>query len=125
MGRQEVSVSQEEVQQAHDTLENLVKTEKCLIFSSTYCPWCDRAAEFFESLNRQCRKVELDVPAEGHSPLLGAVLAQATQQRTVPNTFLFGRHVGGFDRLLSGAERCRKDGDFAAQFPDVCGFLSE
>mmetsp|Transcript_29847 Transcript_29847/g.75105 ORF Transcript_29847/g.75105 Transcript_29847/m.75105 type:complete len:131 (+) Transcript_29847:88-480(+) len=109
---------------AMQSLENLVRTEPCLIFSTTVCPWCDRAAEFFAKLQRPCRKVELDMPQDDGKPqMIGMALAMATQQRTVPNIFLFGKHVGGYDRLLAAAEQC-KSGNLATEHADVCGYLT-
>mmetsp|Transcript_118555 Transcript_118555/g.377918 ORF Transcript_118555/g.377918 Transcript_118555/m.377918 type:complete len:131 (-) Transcript_118555:139-531(-) len=130
MGATDKDMSQEQAEKEFDSamgsLETMVRNEPCLIFSTTVCPWCDRAAEFFQSINRQCRKVELNDQTDGQSPMLGTAVALATQQRTVPNIFLFGKHVGGFDRLMASVEQCKqKDSALALQHADVCGFLSE
>jgi glutaredoxin len=40
--------------------------------------------------------VELDLP---QNQAMGAVVAAVTKQRTVPNIFIEGMHVGGYDYL--------------------------
>lgn len=97
---------QQRIESAFENLKQTVMTESCVMYSTSVCPWCDRAADFFQDIRRPCRKIELDSPEEGREErqILGAVLASATNMRTVPNIFLRGRHVGGYDRLPCGLE---------------------
>mmetsp|Transcript_97721 Transcript_97721/g.276502 ORF Transcript_97721/g.276502 Transcript_97721/m.276502 type:complete len:123 (+) Transcript_97721:114-482(+) len=114
---------QRRLQTAQQSLREVVRSEACLIFSTTVCPWCDRAAEFFESIKRPCRKIELDVPrGDGDHQMLGLALAMATRQQTVPNIFLVGKHLGGYDVLMKVHKQC-KAGRMVEEHADVCHFL--
>mmetsp|Transcript_63509 Transcript_63509/g.143361 ORF Transcript_63509/g.143361 Transcript_63509/m.143361 type:complete len:140 (+) Transcript_63509:62-481(+) len=121
--------SQEDIEKefraAMDRLRKVVETESCVMFSTTVCPWCDRAAEFFAQINRPCRKIELDVPhGDRQQQLLGMALAMATQQRTVPNIFLGGKHLGGYDMLSAAYSQC-KAGQMPSEHADICRLLTE
>ncbi|CAE8605416.1 unnamed protein product, partial [Polarella glacialis] len=49
---------------AVEAIQNLVRNERCVIFSTTWCPWCNRAEEFVLAQNggRPCTKINLDEP---------------------------------------------------------------
>merc|ERR1719215_1438709 len=116
---------QERFDAAAKTLMRMVQEEPCLIFSTTVCPWCDRAKEFFEAIQKPCRKVELDLPrGDEERQMLGYALSVVTKQRTVPNIFLGGKHLGGYDVLMEVQRRC-KAGQMAAEHADVCGLVTE
>ncbi len=66
-----------------------------VIFSKTTCPFCDRVKELFTSLNIPYEALELDTIEGG--PAIQELLAKKTGQRTVPNVFVNGNHVGGND----------------------------
>mmetsp|Transcript_59482 Transcript_59482/g.105790 ORF Transcript_59482/g.105790 Transcript_59482/m.105790 type:complete len:134 (-) Transcript_59482:120-521(-) len=110
---------------ALEKLQTMVKTESCLIFSTTVCPWCDRAADFFKSIQRPCRKINLDEPAGDQAQqMFGMALGLTTRQRTVPNIFIAGKHIGGYDVLLEAQDRCKK-GTMPTEHSDVCALLVE
>eukprot|EP00401_Gymnodinium_catenatum_P081379 CAMPEP_0117568928 /NCGR_PEP_ID=MMETSP0784-20121206/58395_1 /TAXON_ID=39447 /ORGANISM="" /LENGTH=126 /DNA_ID=CAMNT_0005366885 /DNA_START=6 /DNA_END=386 /DNA_ORIENTATION=- len=110
---------------AVDSLRRMVQEEPCVMFSTTVCPWCYRAADFLAELGRRCRKVELDSPRDDkQQQMLGMAVAMATKQRTVPNIFVKGKHVGGFDTLVGVYEKCKR-GEMESEHADVCGFFTE
>mmetsp|Transcript_23560 Transcript_23560/g.67467 ORF Transcript_23560/g.67467 Transcript_23560/m.67467 type:complete len:127 (-) Transcript_23560:18-398(-) len=123
-GSAEQQAQQQRLNTAFERLKDLVRTEPCVIFSTTVCPFCDRAADFFKKIERPCRKIELDTPVDEQTQMMGMALAMATRQRTVPNIFIKGKHVGGFDRLLAAYEQC-KAGQMPGEHADVCGMLME
>jgi len=66
-----------------------------VIFSKTTCPYCTKVKGLFQSLSVDYYAVELDTLANGNE--MQATLAEMTGQRTVPNVFISGQHVGGCD----------------------------
>ncbi len=72
-----------------------------VVFSKTYCPYCLTVkALFADELNVKAAVYELDTMG----PVGAAVqdsLASLTGQRSVPNVFIGGKHVGGCDSTLA------------------------
>ncbi|KAL9838461.1 thioredoxin reductase 3 [Geothlypis trichas] len=76
-------------------VRNLITSHRVMIFSKSYCPYCNKVKELFRSLHVDYYALELDVTDDGAS--IQQVLAELTNQRTVPNVFVNGTHVGGCD----------------------------
>lgn len=89
-----------------DQVKALVEKYSVVVFSKTYCPFCRMtkstlAGELDEhpELAKDVVVVELDNNPDGAE--LQAALASWTGQRTVPNTFINGVHIGGNDDLTA------------------------
>lgn len=95
-----------EVQRAFDEVKREIEQEPCIIYSTTTCPWCYHAENFLEKMQVQCRKINLD--ASRTNQLKAMVLMEQTKQRTVPNIFIKGMHIGGFDTLQTLVEQCKR-----------------
>ncbi|KAJ8775283.1 hypothetical protein K2173_020287 [Erythroxylum novogranatense] len=80
---------------AMDKAKDLVSTNSVVVFSKTYCPFCVSVKEVLNKLGAQYKAVELDVESDGGE--VQNALAQWTGQRTVPNVFIGGKHIGGCD----------------------------
>ncbi|KAI8824246.1 thioredoxin-like protein [Fimicolochytrium jonesii] len=78
-------------------VEEKINNNKVVIFSKTYCPYCDKAKALFKSKNVAFDLVELDSVKDGEK--LHAYLKEKTNQSTVPNIFVSKQHVGGFSDL--------------------------
>ncbi|XP_009089351.3 thioredoxin reductase 3 [Serinus canaria] len=76
-------------------VRNLITSHRVMIFSKTFCPYCNKVKELFRSLRVDYYALELDVTENGDS--IQQVLAELTNQRTVPNVFVNGTHIGGCD----------------------------
>lgn len=67
-------------------------------------------------LNQRCKKIDLNEP---ENALTSNIVMTVTKQHTVPNIFVRGMHVGGYDKLLDAHQRCTeaKEGklSFAAE----------
>lgn len=70
-----------------------------MVFSKSYCPFCTKAKEALTKLNVQFEVLELDVVKDGDK--IQNALEEMTKQRTVPNIFVKGQHVGGCDATLA------------------------
>ena len=80
-------------------VNELIKDNKVVIFSKTTCPFCTKVKELFKSLNESFTIVELDQIEAG--PCIRDYLFEKTGQKTVPNVYVAGVHLGGCDNTLS------------------------
>ncbi|KAG2405128.1 Glutaredoxin protein [Vigna angularis] len=81
--------------------KEIVSSNPVVVFSKTYCSFCVRVKQLFASLGVTYKLLELDVELVGHVAADGAdiqaALLEWTGQRTVPNVFIGGKHIGGCD----------------------------
>ena len=77
-------------------ITQLINTNKVVIFSKTYCPYCTAAKKLFDQLQQQYKAVELDRMEDGDE--IQNSLAQMTGQRTVPSVWVNKQFVGGNDK---------------------------
>lgn len=80
-------------QQTISRVEDLIKTKKVFVASKTYCPYCSSAKKLIEEVYPEAYVLELDTMEDGDE--IQSVLAQISGQRTVPNIFINGKHIGG------------------------------
>merc|ERR1719422_2941930 len=69
-----------------------------MVFSKTTCPFCTKIKQLFDSLKFKYEVLELDQISDGAE--IQAALAEKSGQRTVPNVYINGEHVGGCDDTL-------------------------
>lgn len=82
-----------------EIVDEAIKTNKVMVFSKTYCPFCVKAKSAIKNLESNFGLFELDERKDGTE--LQAALLDLTGQRTVPNVFVNGKHVGGCDNTLA------------------------
>lgn len=80
-------------QQAITRVQELIKTEKVFIASKTYCPYCTSAKKLILEVYPEAYILELDNIEDGDD--VQNALTEITGQRTVPNIFINGKHIGG------------------------------
>jgi len=72
-----------------------VESAKVVVFSKTSCPFCKQVKELLaEKGLDDVRYIELDEMAETECERLQNNLEEMTGQRTVPNVFINGMHLG-------------------------------
>lgn len=70
-------------------------TAKVIMYSTTVCPYCRMAERLLASRGvEDIEKILIDGNEE-----LRAEMIEKTNRRTVPQIFIGGAHVGGFDDL--------------------------
>ncbi len=69
---------------------------KVLIYSKTYCPYCDRAKSLFKSKGVNYEEVMLDDKDDEFT-----ALKQKTGMMTVPQIFINDTLVGGYSDLAT------------------------
>ncbi|BBN10050.1 glutaredoxin 3 [Marchantia polymorpha subsp. ruderalis] len=79
--------------------QNLVSQNAVVVFSKSYCPYCKKVKQLLSSLGAQVKVVELDLEKDGDE--IQSALTNWTKQRTVPNVFVGGQHIGGCDDTMS------------------------
>jgi len=76
------------------------KTNPCIVYSKTYCPYCSDVKDLFEKqLKIDAKIIELDTLADGDD--VQAALSEVSGMRTVPQVFVGGELVGGCDDTLA------------------------
>jgi glutaredoxin 3 len=73
---------------------------KVVMYRTPYCPYCSMAARLLDEL--QVEYEEIDVTGDHERRRW---LVAASGQRTVPQVFINGRSVGGFDDLSALVRR--------------------
>lgn len=79
--------------QVKNKVEQLIKTKPVFIASKSYCPYCKATKNTIESITKDAYILELDELDDGAE--IQEALLELTGQRTVPNVFIGGQHVGG------------------------------
>ncbi|KAG6919862.1 hypothetical protein DXG01_015570 [Tephrocybe rancida] len=84
---------------AKQIVDTAISENKVAIFSKSWCPYCKKAKALFteEFPDVETTVYELDERDDGSQ--IQAYLAEKTGQRTVPNIFVKGTHVGGSDAV--------------------------
>lgn len=77
----------------------LLKDYTVVIFSKSYCPFCVKVKALFDSLHVEYKALELDLIGEDGVAIQQS-LFEKTKQKTVPNLFVNGKHVGGCDATI-------------------------
>ncbi|XP_045476192.1 glutaredoxin-C4-like [Harmonia axyridis] len=74
-------------------VKDIIDSDKVVIFSKSYCPYCKMAKEVFDGLQKTYTAVELDNRDDGDE--IQTILGQITGARTVPRVFVNGECLGG------------------------------
>ncbi|WRX18985.1 Glutaredoxin - like 10 [Theobroma cacao] len=91
--------SKEEIQMALDKVKQIVSSNQVVVFSKTYCGYCNRVKQLFTQLGAAYKTIELNQESDGDD--MQAALLEWTGQRTVPNVFIGGIHIGGCDSVVA------------------------
>lgn len=81
-----------------DLVNKTITDNKAVVFSKSFCPFCVKIKTLFDSKGIKYTALELDQRDDGTA--IQEYLAEKTGQRTVPNVFINGNHVGGCDDTL-------------------------
>ncbi|CAB4280761.1 unnamed protein product [Prunus armeniaca] len=92
------SFSKEQLEMAVSKVKTIVNSNPVVVFSKTYCGYCKRVKQLLTQLGATYKVIELDEGTDGDETQ--AALAEWTGQRTVPNVFIGGKHIGGCDSVL-------------------------
>ncbi|KAF8037039.1 hypothetical protein BT93_B0074 [Corymbia citriodora subsp. variegata] len=91
--------SKEELATSMDKAKEIVSSAPVVVFSKTYCGYCQRVKHLFTQLGVSYKVIELDKESDG--AVVQSALADWTGLRTVPNVFIGGNHIGGCDLVTA------------------------
>ncbi|KAK4437263.1 Glutaredoxin-C1 [Sesamum alatum] len=89
----------EDIEMALAKAKQIVSSNPVVVFSKTYCGYCNRVKQLFSQLKVTYKVIELDEESDGDE--IQTALAEWTGQRTVPNVFINGKHIGGSDVVVA------------------------
>jgi glutaredoxin 3 len=70
---------------------------KVLMYSTAVCPYCVRAEQLLKRKGvQEIEKIRVDL-----QPELRAAMMEKTGRRTVPQIYINGEYIGGFDDLAA------------------------
>ncbi|PSR96702.1 Glutaredoxin-C1 like [Actinidia chinensis var. chinensis] len=95
--------SKEEIEMALSKVKEIVNSTPVVVFSKTYCGYCTNVKQLLSQLGATYKVIELDEESDGSETQ--SALAEWTGQRTVPNVFIGGKHVGGCDMVMQKHQR--------------------
>nr|XP_043618572.1 glutaredoxin [Erigeron canadensis] len=84
---------------ASEKAKELVSSNPVVVFSKSYCPYCVSVKELLTGVGSSFKVIELDLQSDGKE--MQAALLEWTKQRTVPNVFIGGKHIGGCDSTVA------------------------
>lgn len=80
-------------------VDTKISEHTVIVWSKSYCPFCVKAKAALDAMEVDYLAVEIDRISE--EKLIQNALNNKTGQRTVPNVFIDGEHVGGCDNTLA------------------------
>jgi glutaredoxin 3 len=92
----------------NDFIDKFISEHDIMVFAKSYCPHCTKSKSIVEELQKDAssqytwneRFLYLDYMSDD-GPIIQAALLEKTGQRTVPNVFIGGQHVGGNSDLTA------------------------
>jgi cysteine synthase len=84
-----------------DLVANIVRDEPVVLFALEWCEFCWSARKLFARLGIPYRDLSLDsIDYHDIGDRIRAVLAKRTGQKTIPQIFVAGEHIGGCTELF-------------------------
>lgn len=80
-----------------------IKKNPVLVYSKSYCPYCENTKKTLENLKVTSKVYELDQMTDGAK--IQTALQELTKQKTFPNIFISGNHIGGNSDLMDGLKK--------------------
>ncbi|MBI3776909.1 MAG: glutaredoxin 3 [Gammaproteobacteria bacterium] len=74
----------------------MLKGDEVVMYSGEQCGYCVRARRLLEKKGVAFREIKID-----RSPELRAEMERLSQRRTIPQIFIHGQHIGGFDDMAA------------------------
>jgi len=64
------------------------------MYATDWCPYCSRARRLLESKGASWHEIDIDLSAKARAEMI-----ERSQRTSVPQIFIGGRHIGGYDDL--------------------------
>ncbi|KAL2268937.1 hypothetical protein VTJ83DRAFT_3783 [Remersonia thermophila] len=105
---------------AQKKAQQLIDDNAVMVFSKSYCPYCNNTKRILNGLDAKFTTYELNQEADGDD--IQNALHQMTGQRTVPNIFIGRVHIGG-NSDLENVVKNGKDGKSITELLTEAGAL--
>lgn len=69
---------------------------KVVMYTKDYCPYCTMAKELLQAKNIEFEEIRIDLEPEKRDEMI-----RLSQKRTVPQIFINGKPIGGYDDLAA------------------------
>lgn len=83
-------------------IKSEISSNDVVVFAKSYCPHCKATKELFDGMGVDYKVHDLDKMGDD-GPELQMALFKMTGQKTVPNNFVKGQHIGGNDDAQAAA----------------------
>ncbi|KAH0863511.1 hypothetical protein HID58_080722 [Brassica napus] len=103
-----------------ESVKKTVTENVVVVYSKTWCSYCIEVKTLFKRLGVQPLVIELDELGP-QGPQLQKVLERLTGQRTVPNVFVGGKHIGG----CTDTVKLKRKGDLALMLAEANVYLKK
>ncbi|XP_006394326.2 glutaredoxin-C1 [Eutrema salsugineum] len=91
-------LNKEEMEVVMNKVKEIVSSYPVVVFSKTYCGYCQRVKQLLTQLGASFKVFELDEMSDGGE--IQSALSEWTGQSTVPNVFIKEKHIGGCDSVM-------------------------
>ncbi|GAA0142721.1 oxidoreductase [Lithospermum erythrorhizon] len=82
-----------------ERIKKIISDNPVVVYSKTYCPFSSEVKFLFKRLDVEAQVIELDQLGDEGLEML-KVLKRLTDQHSVPNVFIGGKHIGGCSETL-------------------------
>jgi len=66
-----------------------------LIYTASYCPYCTKAKELLKMKGRSFKEIDVT----DSDKLRAEMMKKSGGRKTIPQIFINGKHIGGFDDI--------------------------
>jgi glutaredoxin 3 len=83
-----------------EIIKNEINNNNVIIFTKKHCSYCKKAIELLDNIECKYKLIELKGDfKEKTCDDIQFILFTLTKQKTVPNIFINGEHIGGYTEL--------------------------
>ncbi|KAB5525002.1 hypothetical protein DKX38_022751 [Salix brachista] len=98
-----IKMSEQELDDALKKANEIASSAPVVVFSKTYCGYCNRVKNLLTQVGATYKVIELDELSDGSQ--IQSALTHWTGLGTVPNVFIGGKHIGGCDTVVGKHQR--------------------
>jgi glutaredoxin 3 len=82
--------------------DSMCRKNKVVLISATYCTFCVKLKMLLIEMGERFVSLEIDIIPNGRA--LFAEVSNRTQVHTVPQVFVKGKYLGGYDEIMDKAQ---------------------
>ncbi|KAH9458666.1 hypothetical protein MJO29_016623 [Puccinia striiformis f. sp. tritici] len=105
-----------ELNKIQSSIDSLISSNKVMIFSKSYCPYCERSKRFLSDKldtiqNKEIKIKSLELDLEPNGTIIQNLLSKRLNKEkiSVPQIFINSQHIGGCDDLLAKEQKGELD----------------